>query len=68
MGISDVIRSIERDMYSRLTGAQNCSTCKYGHYDEMQGYVCVNGNSEYVADFVDAEHVCEDYEGKDDDL
>lgn len=24
-----------------------CGTCKYGHYDKMQGYVCVNDESEY---------------------
>ncbi len=39
-----------------------CGTCKYGHYDEMQGYVCVNDESEYVADFVEFEHWCEEHE------
>ena len=33
-----------------------CGTCKYGHYDKMQGYVCVNDESEYIADFVEYEH------------
>lgn len=41
-----------------------CGTCKYGHYDKMQGYVCVNDESEYVADFVEYEHWCEDWVSK----
>lgn len=41
-------------------------TCKYGIYNEMLGYVCVNGDSEYVADFVEYGHTCEDWEGKGD--
>lgn len=41
-----------------------CGNCKYGNYDEMQGYVCVNGESEYVADFVEYEHSCCDFEAK----
>lgn len=40
---------------------QCCGTCKYGNYDPMQGYVCVNADSEYVADFVEYEHCCEDF-------
>ena len=43
-----------------------CGTCKYGHYDKMQGYVCVNDESEYVADFVEYEHWCEEWESKND--
>lgn len=41
-----------------------CGNCKYGHYDEMQGYVCVNSDSEYVTDFVEYEHWCEEFEEK----
>lgn len=41
-----------------------CGTCKYGHYDKMQGYVCVNDESEYIADFVEYEHWCEDWVSK----
>ena len=44
-----------------------CGTCKYGHYDKMQGYVCVNDESEYVADFVERDHWCEDWVSKDDE-
>lgn len=32
----------------------------------MQGYVCVNDESEYVADFVEESHSCIDYEPKED--
>lgn len=38
-----------------------CRTCECGYFDEMQGYVCVNADSEYVADFVEHEHVCNEY-------
>lgn len=41
-----------------------CGTCKYCTYDKMQGFVCVNPDSEYVADFVEYKHCCEDYEEK----
>lgn len=41
-----------------------CATCEYAEYGEIQGYVCVNGDSEYVADFVEADHSCVDYEPK----
>ena len=41
-----------------------CGTCKYGNYDKMDGYVCVNADSEYVADFVEYEHCCDEYEEK----
>lgn len=43
---------------------QNCENCRYGAYDKMQGYVCVNPNSEYVADFVEYNHTCDDWKGK----
>ena len=39
-----------------------CGTCEYGSYDSIQGYVCVNDESEYVADFVEYRHSCEQYE------
>lgn len=43
-----------------------CATCKYGEYDEMHGYVCVNDESEYVADFVEENHSCIDYVPRED--
>lgn len=39
--------------------AKCCGNCEYGHYDRMQGHVCVNDESEYVADFVDDKMVCD---------
>lgn len=41
-----------------------CGTCAYSCYDRMNDYVCVNDQSEYAADFVEYDHVCEDYEEK----
>nr|DAE38044.1 MAG TPA: zona-pellucida-binding protein-like protein [Bacteriophage sp.] len=43
---------------------QCCGTCEYGSYDKMNGYVCVNDQSEYVADFVEYDHSCIDWEQK----
>lgn len=41
-----------------------CGTCEYGSYDRMNGYVCVNSDSEYVADFVEYDHFCDQYTEK----
>lgn len=41
-----------------------CGTCQYSTYDKMTGYVCCNDNSEYIADFVEYGHCCEQYEEK----
>ena len=43
---------------------ERCGTCEYGSYDRMNGYVCVNDSSEYVADFVEYDHCCEEYTQK----
>lgn len=43
-----------------------CGTCKYHHHESIDdGWVCVNDSSEYVADYTDYEHCCEDYEERD---
>ena len=40
-----------------------CGTCKwYEHEDITDGFVCVNGESDYVADFTDKKFCCDDYE------
>lgn len=39
-----------------------CGTCEYGSYDSIQGYVCMNKESEYVADFVEYGHTCDCWE------
>ena len=36
-----------------------CETCKW--YEDFQG-VCCNGDSEYRADFTDADFVCNEWE------
>lgn len=43
---------------------QCCGTCRYGSYDKTDGYICVNSDSEYVADFVEYKHVCDEWESK----
>ena len=41
-----------------------CGTYRYGSYDKINGYVCVNDKSDYVADFVEYDHVCEEWKQK----
>ena len=41
-----------------------CGTCEYGSYSCTNGYVCVNIDSEYFADFVEHDHYCEEYAQK----
>lgn len=40
-----------------------CGTCKYHEYEDItDGWVCCNCASEYVADWTDNEHWCDEYE------
>lgn len=40
-----------------------CGTCKWhAHEDIDDSWVCVNADSEYVADWTPFEHCCEDWE------
>ena len=41
-----------------------CGTCEYSIYDKVDGYVCSNDESDYVTDFVEFNHVCDEWEGK----
>lgn len=41
-----------------------CGTCEYSTYDKVNGYVCVNDKSDYVADFVEYSHSCDFWEQK----
>lgn len=41
-----------------------CGNCNFACYDKMNGYVCCNPESEYVADFVDYEFCCDEHEEK----
>jgi len=38
-----------------------CGTCNYGYCDELQDYICVNDESDYVTDYVDYNHCCDEY-------
>lgn len=44
-----------------------CVTCEYAEYDEINGYICTNSESEYIADFVEVDHSCIDYTPKEAD-
>lgn len=41
-----------------------CGTCEYGSYSKTDGYVCTNNESEYVADYTEYSHSCENWERK----
>lgn len=43
---------------------QCCGTCEYGSYDETDGYMCVNSESEYVADYTEYAHSCDAWKHK----
>ena len=40
---------------------KNCSNCNYCA-ESGEDLVCVNGESEYAADFVEPDHTCDDGE------
>lgn len=40
-----------------------CGTCKYHLFEKVSfGFVCVNGDSEYCADWTDYNDSCEEWE------
>ena len=42
---------------------QCCGTCRYhAHEDIDDGWVCVNGDSDYVADWTDYDFCCDEWE------
>ena len=41
---------------------KNCGNCDYCA-ENGEDLVCVNQNSEYLSDFVEPEHVCDDWDG-----
>jgi hypothetical protein len=45
-----------------------CGTCKYHQHDDGEDWICVNTDSEYVADWTEYEDCCENWEGNDDKL
>ena len=44
----------------------NCGNCNYCA-ENGEDLVCVNNESEYVADFVSLKHSCDEWSGKDDE-
>lgn len=41
-----------------------CRNCKYAHYEPPHGYVCTNSDSEHIADFLDGEDWCDNFDEK----
>ena len=45
---------------------QCCGTCKYHQFENVNdGYVCVNSDSEYCADWTEYSDCCEEWEERD---
>lgn len=61
MNVSGIRITNEAGGLKRTMCERCCGTCKYGSYDKTDGYVCVNDQSEYVADFVELDHSCDEY-------
>lgn len=52
-----------------MAGKENkcecCGTCKWHEHENISdGWVCVNNDSEYVADWTDYDFCCEQYESR----
>lgn len=44
---------------------KRCETCKYHQHEDIdKGWVCVNDESEYVADWTEYSDSCEEWEGR----
>lgn len=41
-----------------MNRSENCSTCRWCERNELKDMICVNSDSEYVADYVDETHWC----------
>lgn len=41
-----------------------CDTCGWCYCNELGDLICVNGDGEYTADFVERKHTCDDWESK----
>lgn len=43
-----------------------CGTCKWHEHEDVDdGWICVNDQSRYLADWTEFNDVCEDWEAKD---
>lgn len=45
---------------------RNCNNCNYCA-ESGEDFVCVNNESEYVSDFVEADHTCDAWEGNEEE-
>ena len=44
-----------------------CETCEYSSYGEDQDNMCMNEQSEYFSDYVDNDHCCDEWSGREED-
>lgn len=50
----------------RWQSLNNCEDCKYYEHEDIDdGYVCVNSDSDYCADWVEPDYGCVDFEERD---
>lgn len=42
--------------------AKCCGTCKWRECEMDDSWICVNSNSEHLADWTDYDHCCEEWE------
>lgn len=50
---------------TKMNDIEICGTCIYHQYEDVtDGWVCVNDQSEYCADWTDYNDSCECWEGK----
>lgn len=54
----------EVDSEGRAKMREQCGTCKHSRYGK-DGSVCVNAESEYFMDWIEYDHGCNEWEGKD---
>lgn len=65
MSMSDVIKSIEHEMFNAATEKDTkCENCKY--HDDFT-WACFNGSSDSKGEFTDNDFACEHHERRSED-
>lgn len=44
-----------------------CGNCKYAMKNDLDEYMCANGESEYCSDWIETDHCCEDWSCREDE-
>lgn len=59
-----VIDAVDRVCRASIDG-RLCGTCKYHKHESIDdGWICVNADSEYVADWTEYDFCCDEWEGR----